>query len=153
MEPNNRGDLVRRLAQEITENANDRENWEYVRVVMVTSDKKMTALADATNLPCAPNKAKLVLVGCALPNHPATNWNDTDIPQGLEFCVHQVDSKCVGVFVYGTFDDSKVRQVLEIPDDVRVWAIVPVSHSEKILGAETREETVYHNSWDTPLYS
>jgi nitroreductase len=110
-------------------------------------------------------KAPVIILACGSPGSSGTrngiNYIYVDVSIAMEHLVLAAANQGLGTCWVGAFDEEKMKNILGIPDDVRVIALTPVGYpaekegmrekvSKKVMGSKKRkpmEEIVFYDSW------
>ena len=100
-------------------------------------------------------EAPVVIVGCALPGLSGGNAGQPyymlDMGIAMEHMVLAAAEQGLGTcWIGGQFDEDTVKAELDIPDDVRVVALLPVGYPAETPEAKNRKtmgEIVSHEKW------
>jgi len=77
-----------------------------------------------------------------------------DIGIAVEHIILEAEAQGLGTCWVGWFNGAKVRDILNIPDQVKVVALLPIGYPDESPDARPRkplEEIVYWSSWEGKL--
>ncbi|MBO3763119.1 MAG: nitroreductase family protein [Thermoproteota archaeon] len=101
-------------------------------------------------------KAPVIIVACA---NPSLAWKrrdgeeywKVDLAIAIEHMVLQAYSEGLGACWVCAFNETEVKKVLNIPEEVRVVAMIPIGYPDEEKGEVTNRkqlrEIVFMNSW------
>lgn len=120
-------------AAHLASSASNLQPWHFVVVTDAEKRKKLSEGRFASFLVEAP----VVIVGCGDPKT-SPRWYMVDVAIALENIVLAATSEGLGTCWVGSFDEEKVKQMLNIPKDYRIVALLAVGYSRERFGL-TRE--------------
>jgi len=142
-EPIERDALIKILeAARWAPSAGNRQPWYFI-VVKDPELKKEVAKAAANQMFMA--DADVIIVGVSNPKA-SPRWHDKDTMIALEHIALVATELGLGTCWIGAFNEEKVKKILEIPDDLRVVALMPVGVPAETPGPRPRkslEEIVF----------
>jgi len=126
----------------------NRQCW---RFIVVTDKSKRKAISTREWVADAP----MVIVGCAYPELSGSRFNQQyymlDMGIAMEHLILAAAEQGLGTcWIGGQFDEEAVKQVLSIPEDVRVVALTPIGYPAETPGPKGRKplmEIVGHDRW------
>jgi len=88
-------------------------------------------------------KAPIIIVACADPKlsgmRNSIEYFMVDVAIAMEHIILAATNFGLGSCWIGSFDESRIKKVLEIPNNIRVVAMTPIGYpAEKIMGDITR---------------
>ncbi len=126
--------------------------WHFI---VIKDEEKKHQLAEAGGPREAMINAPVILVACAYPKESGNRDNQQyymlDIGIAVEHIVLEAEAQGLGTCWVGWFDEAGVRDILKIPDQVRVVALMPIGYPDESPEARSRkslQEIVYWNSWE-----
>jgi len=138
----------------------NKQCWSYV---LVNDEEKIKKLAGGV-VNSWMKKAKAIIVACGDPKKSGfRNGMDyylVDVGISMQQLVLAATDLGLGTCWIGAFDEKKVKQLLGIPEEIKVVALTPVGYpaeanirskmTAKLIGAnkrKTKEKTVHYNKW------
>jgi len=126
-------------------------NQQCWRFIVVKDEEKRRAITERGWTAEAP----VMIVGCARPGLSGGNAGQQyymlDMGIAMEHMVLAATEQGLGTcWIGGQFDEATVKEVLGIPDDVRVVALLPVGYPAEAPDAKDRkpiDEIVGHEKW------
>jgi nitroreductase len=113
-------------AAHLAPSASNLQPWHFVVVTDAEKRKKLSEGRFASFLVEAP----VVIVGCGDPKT-SPRWYMVDVAIALENIVLAATSEGLGTCWVGSFDEEKVKQMLKIPEDYRIVALLTVGYSRE----------------------
>ena len=116
------------------------------RFIVVTDPDTRSRLVDACNGQEFVGQAPVVVVGCGWEAQAYSKmggyWNalPVDIGIAMEHLMLAATAEGLGTCWIGAFDEGKVKNVLGIPEDVKVVALTPVGYPAKDRQTRPRKE-------------
>lgn len=138
-------------------------NRQCCRYIVITKKSKIKKLSNVINSWL--KNAPVVIVACADPkNSGSKNGMDyylVDVGISLQQLILAATNLGLGTCWIGGFNESKIKKILEIPDQIKVVAMTPIGYvkekeslrskiSKKIIGSNKRipfEEIVHKEKW------
>lgn len=138
-------------AGRLAPSANNVQEWKFV----VVKDKALRErLSEAAKGQKFVAEAPVVIVACAVETERVMSCGQTAYPIDLAIAVEHMTLKAVdeglGTCWIGAFYEDRVKPVLEIPEDVRVVALLPLGYPAVEPGGFSRkplEEIVCYDGW------
>jgi nitroreductase len=116
-------------AARLAPSANNRQNWKFV---VVKDSETRRKLAEAAGEQMFVAEAPITIAACALdpdsvmycgqPRH------TVDLSIAVSFMILEACELGLGTCWLGHFDEKKVKEILQIPENVRVVAITPLGY-------------------------
>ena len=142
----------------------NRQCWKYIIVTDESLRKKIIeragpAPATSDGRPARPRdwiaQAPIILVGCADPtmsgNKEEKQYYLLDMGISMEHLILAAAEQGLGTcWIGGGFDETIVKQALEIPKEIRVVALTPLGYPDEVTEARSRmtlEEMTSRNHW------
>ena len=138
-------------AARLAPSAGNRQEW---RFVVVTDADMRSALVPASNGQKFVGEAAVVIAACAVgtdhvmpcgqPSYPI------DVAIALEHIALQATAEGLGTCWIGAFDEAAVKELLGIPESVRVIELMPLGYPATTAGPKNRlaqEEIVMYEQW------
>jgi len=122
--------------------AGNRQPWYFI-VVKDPELKKEVAKASANQMFIA--DADVIIVGVSNPKA-SPRWHEKDIMIALEHIALVATELGLGTCWIGAFNEKKIKELLEIPNDLKVVALMPVGVPAESPGPRPRkplEEIVF----------
>lgn len=121
--------------------------------VVVTDEEVKKEVAQAGNEWIA--QAPVIIVACADPTKPGTKGDQpyylVDIGIAMEHLILAATERGLGTCWIGAFDEDKVKEALNVPEDIRVVASTPLGYPDETPGPQSRkklEEIVSQNQYN-----
>ena len=138
----------------------NKQCWSYI---VVKDKSKIKELAGGFINPWL-KQAPVVVVACGNPrdsgSHDGKDYYLVDVAISMEHLVLAATDLGLGTCWIGSFDEAKVKQLLGVPEDVKVIALTPVGYAgdEGLRGKLTKglvgsgkrkplEEIVHYDKW------
>ena len=138
-------------AGRLAPSASNRQDWRFVVVRDPVTKEK---LASAANNQRFVEEAGAVIIACALETERFMPCGEKPYPVDLAIAVDHMTLKAIeeglGTCWIGAFQQDKVKEILGIPDEVRVVALLPVGYPAQQPGARPRkpfEEVFTFEKW------
>ena len=116
-------------AGRLSPSAANRQEWKFV---VVKSDEKRKKLADAACGQSFVSQAPVVLVACATESQAIMPCGQpayaVDVSIAFAYMVLQACELGLGTCWIGAFDEHQVKEILNIPEHVRVVAVSPLGY-------------------------
>ncbi|HID07703.1 MAG TPA: nitroreductase [Armatimonadetes bacterium] len=116
--------------------AGNRQPWQFI-IVRDTEVKR--ALGEACNGQTWIADADVIIAGLSLPQV-SDRWHDKDVMIALQNMILAATALGYGTCWIGAFNAEKVKQVLNIPEDVNVVALTPVGVPAEMPNARPRKD-------------
>jgi nitroreductase len=138
-------------AARLAPSCKNRQCWKYV---IVTDQNVRERLAGEAMKWVS--KAPVIIVACADPTASGRkpdgmDYYILDIGISLEHLVLAATDLGLGTCWVGTFDEKHVKEVLEVPDEIRVVAYTPLGYpaerKEKVFARKPLREIVFYNRY------
>ncbi len=132
------------------------KNLQPWKLVVVKDRKKINDLAIACNNQTFLSEAPILIIACARENDAYElmggymNSYPVDIGIALEHLILAATERGLGTCWIGAFKEKLVKDLLDIPEDVRVVAITPLgapAEEGKIKGRKTFSEIVCYDKY------
>ncbi len=112
----------------VSPSANNRQPWHFI---VVTDPKKRKALSKGLYAKFL-HEAPTVVVACS-DEKASPKWYAVDTAIATQSMVLVATGEGLGTCWVGSFDETDVRNLLDIPDNLRVVALLPIGyHRDKI---------------------
>jgi nitroreductase len=116
-------------AGRLAPSASNRQEWRFIIVRDQSSKKK---LAEAANNQSFIAEASIVIAACAETDEHVMSCGQAcypiDVAIALDHITLAATELGLGTCWIGAFDEKKVKQILEIPSEVRVVALMPLGY-------------------------
>jgi nitroreductase len=123
-------------AARLAPSASNRQEWRFILVRDQVSKKK---LAEAANNQSFIAEASIVIVACAETDEHVMSCGQACYPIDVAIALDHITLAAVelglGTCWIGAFDEKKVKQILEIPSEVRLVALMPLGYPYDSSGA------------------
>jgi nitroreductase len=132
------------------------KNLQPWKLIVVRDRKKIDDLAVACNNQTFLKQAPLLIVACALENKAYgklggyMNSFPVDIGIAMEHLILAATEKGLGTCWIGAFNEKLVKDVLDIPDNVRVVALTPLGYPAeegRLRGRKSLSEIVCYDRY------
>jgi nitroreductase len=129
-------------------------NSQCFKFVVVTDPEVKEELSKAGNSWIA--NAPAVIAACADPDKPGTKGDQKyymlDVGIAMEHLILAAADKGLGTCWIGAFDEDVAKNVLEVPENIRVVALTPLGHPDESPNPRPRrplEEVMYFNKYES----
>ena len=116
-------------AARLAPSASNRQEWRFIIVRDQVSKKK---LAEAANNQSFIAEASIVIAACAETDEHVMSCGQACYPIDVAIALDHITLAAVelglGTCWIGAFDEKKVKQILEIPSEIRVVALMPLGY-------------------------
>ncbi len=137
-------------AARLAPSAGNRQPWYFI-VVRDESTKRRLAEAAAHQMFIA--DADVIVIGVSDPGR-SPRWHDRDIMIAMEHMVLVATELGYGTCWIGAFNEDKVKEILNIPEQYRVIALLPIgvpAESPPPRPRRTLEDIVFSEKWGSKL--
>ena len=128
-------------AARLAPSANNRQEWKFV-VVKDKNTKEKLAIAASSQTFIA--EAPIVIVACATESQSTMSCGQrrytVDLSIAVSFMILQAQELGLGTCWIGAFDESNVKDILGVPDNIRVVAITPLGYPAQDPAARSRKK-------------
>jgi len=128
-------------AARIAPSANNRQEWKFI--VVKNRDMK-ERVANAASGQTFIGQAPIVIVACATESQSIMTCGQprytVDVSIAMSFMILQAQEVGLGTCWIGAFNEPSVKEILGIPDDIRVVAITPLGYPSQDIAARPRKE-------------
>lgn len=131
-------------AARLAPSAANRQNWKFI---VVGDEQIKKQLVAASNNQAFVGTASHIIAGIG---DPAQKWHQVDLAIALEHIVLEAVELGLGTCWIGAFDEAAVKNLLKIPQDRKVVALLTVGVPAESPGARPRkalEEIVSYNEY------
>jgi len=145
-------DKIQRLleAARLAPSASNRQEW---RFVVVTDKKRRAALAEAANNQEFVAQASVVIAACAEHDGHVMRCGQACYPIDVAIAVDHMTLQAVaeglGTCWIGAFYEDQVRQILGIPEEIRVVQLLTVGYAAGAPGPRPRLPVQQIAHWET----
>lgn len=119
-------------AGRLSPSSNNRQEWKFI---VVKEFHKRQALIDACKGQKFVGEAPVILVMCATENEKIMSCGQpaytVDLSVALSFMMLEAQTLGLGTCWLGAFYENDVKEILSIPEDVRVVAITPLGYPKE----------------------
>ena len=133
-------------AARLAPSAKNRQEW---RFIVVTDEEKIKMLVDACKGQRFVGEAPVVIVGLA--DSSVSRWYKVDIGIAMEHMALEAVELGLGTCWIGAFYPEKVKEILDIPDEKEVVALLtlgyPKDEGERITSRKSLNEIVCYNRY------
>jgi nitroreductase len=135
-------------AARLAPSSNNAQGWKFIAV---KDKQKIAKLTEACGNQSFVGTAPVVIVACTTRNHMMTcgqpaHTIDTSI--AVSFMLLEACELGLGTCWLGFFYEDKVKEILDIPDDVSVVAVTPLGYPEEQPAARPRKTAAEVISFD-----
>lgn len=140
----------------------NKQCWHYIVVTSAEAKKKLAGAGGLTNNWL--KQAPVVIIACADPSLSGSrngiDYFAVDVAISLEHMVLAAADLGLGTCWIGYFNEDKIKNALNIPDDIRVVALTPLGYpkgsgirdrlSRAVIGSSYRkpvDEIAHYNDW------
>lgn len=127
-------------AARLAPSANNKQEWKFI---VVRDSKKIERMVDAVNGQSFVGQAPVIIVCCGLDPKGVMSCgqprHSVDVSIATAYMLLEAHVQGLGTCWLGNFDEQKVRDLLEIPDNVRVVSITPLGYPEVHPGRRPRK--------------
>ena len=122
------------------------------RFVVVGDARKRKALSEAANNQSFVADAPLVIAACSVETEYVMKCGQPAYPIDTAIAVDHMTIQAVeeglGTCWIGAFDEKKVKEILNIPENVRVVALLPLGYPSEISDARPRKSLAEIVMWE-----
>ena len=133
-------------AARLAPSAKNRQEW---RFIVVTDKRTREHLVDACKGQKFVGEAPLIIVGLADPS--VSRWYKVDLGISMEHIVLQATELGLGTCWIGAFYEDKVKEILNIPENKEVVALLTVGYpreeGSRLTGRKKLEEIVCYEKY------
>lgn len=146
-------DKIQRLleAARLAPSAGNRQEW---RFVVVTDKKRRAALAEAANNQEFVAQASVVIAACAEHDGHVMRCGQAcypiDVAIAVDHMTLQATAEGLGTCWIGAFYEDQVKQILDIPEEIRVVELLTVGYAAGTPGSRSRlplQRIVHWDAW------
>jgi nitroreductase len=116
-------------AVRLAPSANNRQEWKFI---VVKDNDTRERVADAASGQTFIGQAPVVIVACATESQSIMTCGQprytVDVTISMSFMILQAQELGLGTCWIGAFNESSVKEILDIPDDIRVVALTPLGY-------------------------
>ena len=128
-------------AARLAPSANNRQEWKFI---VVKNKDTRERIAEAASSQAFAGQAPVVIVACATESQSIMTCGQprytVDVSIAVSFIILQARELGLGTCWIGAFDESSVKKILGIPDDIRVVAMTPLGYPAQDPAARPRKE-------------
>ncbi|MBN1369745.1 MAG: nitroreductase family protein [Dehalococcoidaceae bacterium] len=137
-------------AARLAPSANNRQEWKFV----VVREKAMRQrLAEAANRQTFIAQAPVIIVACATESQSVMMCGQprytVDVSIAVAFMLIQAAGLGLGTCWIGAFDEATVKNILRIPENIRVVAMTPLGYPTGEYPSKPRKELSQITSFET----
>lgn len=132
------------------------KNMQPWRFILVRGKSLKGRLAEASAGQSFIARAALVIVACGFPDNCYSrlgrymkSW-PVDVAIALEHLVLQAEEEGLGTCWIGSFEEEKVKSILNIPENVKVLALTPLGYPDEkpsFRGRKSLQEIISYDSY------
>ena len=116
-------------AGRLAPSASNRQEWRYV----IVRDREMRIqVAEAANQQTFVGEAPVIIVACAVTDNHVMSCGQLSYPIDVAISLDHITLEAtdlgLGTCWIGAFSENKIKQILEIPHDVRVVGLIPLGY-------------------------
>jgi nitroreductase len=139
-------------AARLAPSASNRQEW---RFIIVSDPKLRSKLAEAANRQSFVGEAPLIIVACAETDNHVMSCGQLCYPIDVAIALDHITLAAVeqglGTCWIGAFDEQKVKEILSIPNKIRVVELMPIGYpSDPSISKKNRlslNEIVKYEHW------
>jgi len=138
-------------AARLAPSANNLQNWKFI---IVRDPEKIKQLMGATYNQPFVGQAPVILVACGTDPHGVMTCgqykHSIDLSIATAYIILEAHEQGLGTCWLGRFDEKMVKDILDIPVEIRVVAMTPIGYAEEMPAAKPRkkiEEVVCYNRY------
>jgi nitroreductase len=139
-------------AGRLAPSASNRQEW---RFVVVRTPEKRAKLAEAANQQTFIGEAPVVIAACAVTDAHLMRCGQACYPIDVAIALDHISLAAVelglGTCWIGAFDEGQVKKILNIPEEIRVVALMPLGYpSDPSVASKNRlplKEIIIHDHW------
>ncbi len=138
-------------AARLAPSAGNRQEWRFVVVTDADMRRKMVPAANGQKFV---GEAAVVIVACAVGTDHVMSCGQLsypiDVAIALEHIALQATEEGLGTCWIGAFDEEKVKELLSIPESVRVVELMTLGYPATVAGLKSRlerDEIVMYGQW------
>lgn len=132
------------------------KNLQPWKFILVKDSALKEALAKASHRQYFIAKAPIIVVACGFPDncylrmgHYMKSWT-VDVAIALEHLMLQAEEEGLGTCWIGAFEESEVKSILNVPENVKVLALTPLGYPDdepRYRGRKSIEEIVSYDKF------
>lgn len=130
-------------AARLAPSASNRQEW---RFIVVTDKQKRTALAEASRNQAFVGEAGAIIVCCAETDNHKMSCGQLTYPIDLAIAIDHMTLRAtelgLGSCWIGAFFEDEVKQLLGIPEDIRVVELLPIGYPADTSPKEKKRHTL-----------
>lgn len=127
-------------AARLSPSARNRQEWKFI---VVRDDKTREELTEAIGQPFV-GEAPIILVCCGTESEGVMRGGQprytVDLSIATAYMILEAYEQGLGTCWLGSYDEGKVKEVLDIPDGVRVVSITPLGYPDESPSPRPRKE-------------
>jgi len=120
--------------------ASNIQPWHFV---IVTDEKKREKLSKAQYAKFFA-ESPIIIVGCG-DEKASPNWYPVDVAIAMEHIVLAATSEDLGTCWVGSFDEDQIKELLNIPDNYRIVALLAMGYPREKLDLTRKHAYPVHN--------
>jgi nitroreductase len=121
-------------AAQLAPSANNAQPWYFI---VVTDKEKMKKIAESGKYAGFADKASAIIVGCS-DYITSPKWHMVDVTIAMENMVLQATELGLGTCWIGSFNIDLLRQILRIPNNLTVTAILPIGYPAEEIDRKSK---------------
>jgi nitroreductase len=119
-------------AARLAPSASNIQPWHFI---VVTDREKRKMLAKGGRYAKFLDESPVVIVGCG-DQKASPNWYTVDVAIAMQNMVLTATNEGLGTCWIGSFTESQVREILKIPENLKIVALLAVGYPRKELDAQ-----------------
>ncbi|HLR35275.1 MAG TPA: nitroreductase family protein [Tissierellales bacterium] len=135
-------------AARLSPSAKNEQNWRFIVVKDSETRKKLTEAIDQPFV----GEAPIILVGCGTEPESVMRGGQprytVDLSIATSYMILEAYEQGLGTCWLGSYDENGVKEVLDIPKEVRVVAITPLGYPDEAPSQRPRKELKEIISYD-----
>lgn len=128
-------------AARLSPSANNRQNWKFI---VVRDKNTIVKLMEAAGSQTFVSEAPVILVSCGTDPEGVMMCGQhrytVDLSIATAYMILEAYEQGLGTCWLGRFDEKKVKEILDIPDAVRVVAVTPLGYPAEMPSPKPRKD-------------
>ena len=127
-------------AARLSPSANNRQSWKFV---VIKDDKTRARLTEAAGRQAFVAQAPIIIVACGTDPDSimmcGQHRYSIDLSIATAYMILEAHEQGLGTCWLGSFDEKKVKEILDIPEGVRVVAVTPLGYPVEYPASRPRK--------------
>lgn len=128
-------------AARLSPSASNRQSWKFV---VIRDDKTRAKLAEAAGKQAFVGQAPVIIVACGTDPDGimmcGQHRHSIDLSIATAYMILEAYEQGLGTCWLGSFDEKKIRDILDIPEGVRIVAVTPLGYPAEEPAARPRKK-------------